>query len=204
MAERAAGLRFGEIVQREVLDPLGMRDASMYPPEEWWPRIAQNTGDSTEGRETAAMFNSAEYRRRGAPAGGLFTTVRGIVPFLRAFLQQGMANGRPWLRRETVAMMMRPQVSGIPGRVGALYQWSAVEWGIGWDVKGAKRPHWSGSLTSDQTISHEGFAGTLVWVDPTRELLAVLFTNHTFADHWNLRPSRLGLISDEIVRATGG
>ena len=57
-----------------------------------------------------------------------------------------------------------------------------MEWGIGWDVKGPKRPHWTGELSSDQTISHEGFSGTLVWVDPTRELLAVLFTNHTLAD----------------------
>lgn len=204
MAERVTGLRFGDIVQREVLTPLGMLDASMFPPEDWWPRIAAVIGDSAEGRETAEMFNSAEYRRRGAPAGGLFATVRGIVPFLRAFLQQGVAQGRPWLRRETVAAMMRPQVSGIPGRVGVLYEWPAVEWGLGWDVKGSKTPHWSGTLTSPQTISHEGYAGTLVWADPTRELLCVIFTNHTFADHWNLKPSKLGIVSDAIVRATGG
>lgn len=204
MAERVAGLRFGDIVQREVLTPLGMRDASMFPPEDWWPRVAAISGDSTEGRETAAMFNSAEYRRRGAPAGGLFTTVRGIVPFLQAFFRQGVAQGRPWLRRETVAAMTRPQISGVPGRVGVLYEWPAVDWGLGWDVKGGKRPHWTGTLASDQTVSHEGYAGTLVWADPTRELLCVIFTNHTFADHWNLRPSKLGIISDAIVQAVDG
>ncbi|MCX6021715.1 MAG: serine hydrolase [Chloroflexi bacterium] len=201
MAERVTGLRFGEIVQREVLDPLGMTQASMFPPDEWLQHTAAVTGHSAEGQRLARLFNSADYRRQGAAQGGLFSTVRGLTPFLRAFLNGGAVRGETWLRRETVAAMTRPQVSGVPGGVGVLFHWDDVTWGIGWDVKGGKAPHWSGTLTSERTISHQGFSGTLVWADPTRDLLCVLFTNRTFADPWNHHGERLTPICDAIVRS---
>ena len=37
-----------------------------------------------------------------------------------------------------------------------------------------------GDLTSDATYGHTGFTGTLLWVDPPRDLFLVFLTNRTF------------------------
>ena len=40
------------------------------------------------------------------------------------------------------------------------------DWGLGFELKDGKHPHWSGSRTSPRTFGHFGGSGTFLWVDP--------------------------------------
>ena len=51
-------------------------------------------------------------------------------------------------------------------------------WGLGWRRAGnGKRPSYFGSLSSPDTFGHQGWTGTLVMIDPERELVVVYLTN---------------------------
>ena len=61
--------------------------------------------------------------------------------------------------------------------------WSPGRWGLGWEVKGEKRRHWTGDYTSNRTFCHFGHAGTLLWGDPERDLALAVFTNRAVDAH---------------------
>ncbi|HEX2923019.1 MAG TPA: serine hydrolase, partial [Chloroflexota bacterium] len=77
----------------------------------------------------------------------------------------------------------------------------AVEWGIGWEVKGQKRPHGTGELTSASTFLHSGSSGTMVWADPELDVCCVLLTNQTLASGWTTRCPRQAMFSNAVAAA---
>lgn len=78
---------------------------------------------------------------------------------------------------------------------------TAVEWGIGWEVKGCKRPHRSGELTSTATFGHAGATGTMVWADPATDVACVLLTNRTLASGWTTERPRQAMFSNAVMAA---
>jgi CubicO group peptidase (beta-lactamase class C family) len=77
----------------------------------------------------------------------------------------------------------------------------AVAWGLGWEVKGSKRPHRSGELTSAGTFGHAGATGTMVWADPEHDLACVLLTNRTLVSGWTAERPRQALFSNAVMAA---
>ncbi len=59
------------------------------------------------------------------------------------------------------------------------------DWGLGFELKDAKRPHWTGSRNSPGTFGHFGGAGTFLWVDPEARVACAVLTNREF-DEWAL------------------
>ena len=57
--------------------------------------------------------------------------------------------------------------------------------GLGFELKDAKRPHWTGSRNSPRTFGHFGGAGTFLWVDPEAGAACACLTNREF-DDWAL------------------
>jgi beta-lactamase class C len=77
----------------------------------------------------------------------------------------------------------------------------AVAWGIGWSLKGQKRPHFSGELTSPDTFGHLGATGTMVWADPAVDVACVLLTNRTLVSGWPSERPRQALFSNAVMAA---
>ena len=82
--------------------------------------------------------------------------------------------------------------------------WQPGYWGAGWEVKGTKPKHWTGNLTSPATWDHWGFAGTLAWADPTRDLAVAVFANRSVKSLWMFRPARWAALCDDICRVVDG
>lgn len=57
------------------------------------------------------------------------------------------------------------------------------DWGLGFEIKGTKTPHWTGSDNSPGTYGHFGQSGTFIWVDPAADLALVVLTDRNF-DGW--------------------
>ena len=125
---------------------------------------------------------------------------------MHACLDDVLALGRELLAPtlvapETHAEMVAVQFPGLDGVLPQFGRFSPLDWGLGVELKGAKAPHWSGSLTSPATFGHFGGSGTFLWVDPTRDLACAALTTRRFGDWAKVA---WPLLSDAVVSELGG
>jgi CubicO group peptidase (beta-lactamase class C family) len=55
---------------------------------------------------------------------------------------------------------------GLAGVVPGIGRYSECDWGLGFEIKSGKRPHWTATAGSPRTFGHFGRSGAFVWVDP--------------------------------------
>ncbi|MGI8423651.1 MAG: serine hydrolase domain-containing protein [Chloroflexota bacterium] len=198
--------RYHSFVHDRILTALGMADSSLKPPAEWDGRIAFVEQTGQEGTDYE-MANSAYYRSLGIPWGGLFSTPRDLARFVQLFLPTAAPEGplSRIARQAMVSVQFSPpdaRVDVAPDLRDAAAQTApraAVEWGIGWEVKGTKRGHPSGELTSSSTYSHLGATGTMVWGCPLTGVVCVLLTNRTLVSGWTTERPRQALFSNAVM-----
>ena len=190
LLEAASGMSCADYLREAVLAPLGM-DASLGLSEADAPRTARvwQPGRYGEGE----LFNSQRFRSDAPPQGGGFATARAYGAFLSCLLAGGEPNGRALLARETVDELLAPQFGPLPGGVDGVGEWPDLCWGLGFDVRGRRQPHWSGDALSERAASHFGASGTLAWLDPERGLGLVALANRgSYAGWWREPWAALG------------
>ena len=194
--ELATGVPFHDYLQTRVLDPMCLTDIATRPDPSWNDRLTQ-TDDAASAGTPAESYNSPYWRALGIPWGGYFGTATALATFAGSFVTgaSSVLSDAAW--RE----MIVDQTGGVPGGVGtAGVHWDRGAWGLGWEVAGDKRHHWTGSLRSPRSFCHWGQSGTLVWADPDRELALAVFGNRAVHRPWPLKPPRWAQLSDELVR----
>ena len=73
----------------------------------------------------------------------------------------------------------------FPGLAGVLPSWGRMDpndWGLAFELRDAKSPHWTGTRASPRTFGHFGAAGTFLWVDPDAGLALAVLTDKEFGD----------------------
>ena len=73
----------------------------------------------------------------------------------------------------------------FPGLVGVLPGFGRQEpndWGLGFELRDAKSPHWTGARNSPHTYGHFGRSGTFLWVDPEADVALACLTDLAFGD----------------------
>ena len=73
----------------------------------------------------------------------------------------------------------------FPGLVGVLPSFGRMEpndWGLGFELRDAKAPHWTGANNSPRTFGHFGGSGTFLWVDPDAGIALGCLTDREFGD----------------------
>jgi CubicO group peptidase (beta-lactamase class C family) len=105
------------------------------------------------------------------------------------------------LRPSTVSAQLHADATTVqfPGLDGVLPGYGTQrpnDWGLGFEIRDAKAPHWTGSRNSARTFGHFGQAGGFIWVDPEVELALVALTDRDFGE-WALRP--WPAISDAVI-----
>lgn len=109
------------------------------------------------------------------PAGhGARSTVRDLVAFAREVAAPRL------LASSTVDGACEVEFPGIPGFVPGYGKFRDNTWGLGFEVKGSKRPHWTAVANSPGTVGHFGQAGTFLWMDPGLSMSAVVLTDRPF------------------------
>jgi len=76
----------------------------------------------------------------------------------------------------------------FPGLVGVLPgvgRFDPLDWGLGFELRDGKTPHWTGTRNSPATFGHFGGAGTFLWVDPAVGLALAVLTDREFGP-WSL------------------
>ena len=115
---RIEGASLGEVLNRRIFDPLGMKDTSFLVPREKRARRAAAYGFDEEGRLTKRVTRSGvfvserpedmAYESGGA---GLWSTLDDYLSFARLFLGDGKVDGVRLLGPETLAAMMTNQLT---------------------------------------------------------------------------------------------
>ena len=96
----------------------------------------------------------------------------------------------------TVHAMTQVAFPGLDGVLPGIGLQTPNDWGIGVEVRSAKRPHWTGTHNSPRTFGHFGRSGSWVWVDVDAGLAAAALADRDFGA-WSL--SAWPALSDAIL-----
>lgn len=86
------------------------------------------------------------------------------------------------LAPETLAEATEVQFPGLVGVLPGFGRQEPNDWGLGFELRDAKSPHWTGRDNSPATFGHFGRSGTFLWVDPEVELALACLTDGGFGD----------------------
>jgi CubicO group peptidase (beta-lactamase class C family) len=112
----------------------------------------------------------------GSPAWGLRATLDDVLRFARELLRPTL------LARETVDEATRVAFPGLAGVLPGYGRMEPNDWGLGFELRDGKEPHWTGTLASPATFGHFGRSGTFLWVDPEAGLALASLADLEFGD----------------------
>ena len=87
---------------------------------------------------------------------------------------------------ETLAEATTVQFPGLVGVLPGFGRQEPNDWGLGFELRDRKSPHWTGSRNSPRTFGHFGRSGTFLWVDPEPGIALACLTDLEFGE-WATR-----------------
>ena len=189
MIEKVMGMSLEQAVKERVLDPLGMRHATLTPAPEQAGRYAATEYEDTIQDHLCGIVHDEKARALGGVCGhaGLFATAGDLLQYARMWLAQGRSrNGEARDRRRRI-----PRLIQGGGDYGYSYPYGAYSWLQPWPgvvLKGDKMDA-SGDWMGPGCYGHTGFTGTSMWIDPELDLAVVLLTNRVYGDGQQCRPA---------------
>jgi len=228
IAERVTRQPFPEFLAERLLRPIGLPTAGLRPADALYPRIARLL--LPEGRPPTSWDNNSPYwRQLGAPWGGVYATADELAAFGQFVLDSrqpprdppggprdarradGLARStgsslRPvsapaepdvLLSPAAAQLMTRNQTKGIPPAADTL-----GAWGFGWELPVGQFGNWAGDFASAETFGHHGASGTMLWIDPIRQLVCVVLTNRV--TNWSAEYRRFAAFSNAVQASVVG
>ncbi len=154
-------------------------------------RIYSNSGieAAADAIGAAAEMPFAEYLRAAVTgplglsahlAGSPAWAYRGTLDDLVAVASELLA---PRLvAPETLGEATSTQFPGLTGVLPGFGRLEPNDWGLGFELRHEKRPHWTGERNSPRTFGHFGAAGTFLWVDPDAGVALACLTDLEFGE----------------------
>lgn len=110
---------------------------------------------------------------RSAAAGGE-SSVADLALFATELLSPTLIAESTWNEATSV------QFPGLAGLLPGFGRQKPNDWGLGFELKNGKSPHWTAPNNSSKTFGHFGQSGTFLWVDPEANLACVALTDRAF------------------------
>jgi len=122
---------------------------------------------------------------------GAISTVDDLAAFAGDLLVPATVSARMHEEATTV------QFPGLDGVLPGFGPQRPNDWGLGFEIRNGKSPHWTGKTNTTGTYGHFGQSGTFLWVDPGADLALIVLTDRDFGDWAHaVMPS----LSDEVLR----
>jgi CubicO group peptidase (beta-lactamase class C family) len=168
LVEAVTGESLDSFAKREVFAPLELGSTGFIPAPSSALSLAPSF--SERGRPVSGRVNDQNAYFLGGVAGhaGLFSTGTDVARFAQAWLRLGSTPEGAWVSPNSIQEFLRPTA-----RSGSRL--------LGWDTpeQGLREPSIYGTLAGSQTFGHTGWTGTMLWVDPQRDLFLVFLTNRS-------------------------
>jgi CubicO group peptidase (beta-lactamase class C family) len=145
--------------------------------------VADAVGTSFDGWVAAQVtcplgMTSTGFDRAADPATGAAGTLPDLVRLARCLLDRGA----PVLGEELFAEATSVQFPGLAGLLPGVGRFDHNDWGLGFELRDGKRPHWMGERRSPGSFGHFGASGCFLWVDPAVPVAAAAVTDRPFDD----------------------
>jgi CubicO group peptidase (beta-lactamase class C family) len=98
----------------------------------------------------------------GDPAAGAAGTIEDLCRLGAQFLSPTL------ISQETLSLATRPWWPDLDGVVPGFGIQQPCPWGLGFEIKGAKTPHWMDTANHPDTFGHFGQSGSMIAIDPHR------------------------------------
>lgn len=159
----------GDVLRREIFDPLGMHDSGFALPPDRHARMAEPQVRDADRDAPIEMWDPRVPAPLQSGGGGLLSTVADYARFLAALSRGGELDGVRLLGRKTLEWMTADHLGTLP-RVGTALP---PGWGFGLGV--AVRTH-AGLAPDPGSVGSWGWSGasgTIFVVDPAEEMFAI-------------------------------
>lgn len=131
----------------------------------------------------------------GRPSEGLHGPLQDLAALAGQLLRPTIVT------RATLDEATATQFAGLTGVLPGVGRFEPLDWGLGFELRDAKVPHWTGSRNSPQTFGHFGGSGTFLWVDPALDRAIVCLTDREYGP-WALEA--WPRFSDAVIQALAG
>lgn len=146
-------------------------------------------------REVATPLGMQHIDVSGRPSAGYSASIDDLLRFGREVLRPTLI---PDELRDLALMLSR---EGLRGVVPGYGSFDDNQWGLGFERKGTKSPHWLADSFSPETAGHFGGQGSFFFVDRSRDLAAAFLSGVAFGDeHRRIWPP----LTEEIVTRYAG
>lgn len=166
------GKPLGEVLSTRILRPLGMVDTGFHVPASELGRVAEPFDKDPDTGEAVSLLDPREPPMFQSGGGGLFSTAQDCARFGLMLQGGGAFGGVRLLGRKTVSFMTADHLGTIPGV--DVMTGPGFGFGLGFAVRLADGLATSAGSTGQ--FYWGGIAGTVLWVDPREELVAILLT----------------------------
>lgn len=202
---------YRQIVQQEILDPLGMKDTSVglradLKSRKVVPDFRGNYPIGHRGHSNYGPNGAFEEEHAEMPWVGIASTVPDMFRLNEMFRQHGKLNGARILSPAMLDMAKRNWTAEKPNELHSQrgrergWQPAPAYIGLGFSLRGtALCHHMFGSLVSPGTFGNYGAGSTLIWVDPERDLNFTCLSAGVMDSNSNVE--RFQKLSDIIVSA---
>lgn len=193
LLRRWEGASVAQLLQRDIVEPLGVRDLYIGLPSAEFPRMAPMIVDESvrTGQSLRARFSDFLNTRQGislplAWASGV-SNARALGRVMCIAAQRGTVDGRRYYEAQTQTLFSAP--TNPAGRVDLRLQ-SPIRWGLGFIL--GDTPNMYGSAARPSAIGHAGGGANVIWGDPESELAVAFLCNRMLNRESSTRYRRLG------------
>jgi len=194
IVQRVSKTPLETFVQREIFDPLKMKDTGFLPLENMRIKLSRIAPtEVVNGQPWRGIVHDPTARKMGGVAGhaGLFSTASDLARYARMMLHLGELDGVRIFKPETVRLMTSMQ---MPPGVNVLH-------GLGWDIDSPYAGP-RGRLFPIGSYGHTGWTGGSIWIDPFSKTFVIFLSNRnhpTEAGNVIALRRRLGTLAAEAV-----
>ena len=181
IVEKVTGQRLDRYMQDNFYGPMGLTHVTYNPLQNGFSKddcaateLNGNTRDHlasfTGIREYTVqgeVHDELSWYSMGGVSGhaGLFSNASDLAKLASVMLTGGYGENR-FFSQNVIDLFTAPKAL------------THGQWGLGWWREGSdQRPWYFGTQSASDTIGHQGWTGTLVMIDPSRQLVIVYLTN---------------------------
>jgi len=172
VVESVSGMPLGRFLDERVFRPLGMKDTSFLVPPDKVKRLAQPLALDRATGKPITLHDVTVAPKNDAGGAGAAGTAMDYARFLQMLANGGYLDSKWILAGTTVRLMTADHLGDIKPAIPLL----APGYGFGLGFAIRRADGLSGVAGSAGEYNWGGAGGTMFWVDPREQLVAVLMT----------------------------
>ena len=207
IVEKLSGQSLPDFMRDHIYQPLGMKDAGFFVPQDKRSRFATNYHPNPQGELVAtASGDYAAQPTMASGGGGMVSTAEDYYRFAQMLANGGELDGKRVLAPSTVKLMTsnHTPASLMTGEFGI--GMSVIRPGFGWgyDCAVIFDPAEANLSDGKGTFFWDGAAGTWFFVDPTNDIVfvsmiqrmgspdnhSIMYKSHAVVDQALVDPSK--------------